>query len=76
MSAFPMDWAIVWVLDGHGLSLGPEIVFVGTRCLIYNILSLVLSTNYILSFEVGGLGRYVFPLDRLFTWLLYLWGYV
>jgi len=67
MSALLMGWAIIWVLDGPGLSLGPELVFVVTRGLVCNILSLVLSTDYVLSFEVGGMGRYVFPLDQLLT---------
>jgi len=68
MSALLMGWAIVWVLDGPRLSPRLELVFIDTRGLVCNILSLVLSTNYILSFEVGGLGRFVFSLDRLFTW--------
>jgi len=29
-------WAIAWALDGHGPSLGPELIFVGT---MGNILS-------------------------------------
>jgi len=67
MHALLMGWAIVWVLDGPRLSPGPVLVFVAMRGLVYNILSLVLSTDYVLSFEVGGLGCYVFPLERLFT---------
>jgi len=46
-----------------GLGPDPELVFVSTRGLVCDILSLVLSTDDVLSFEVGGLGRYVFPLD-------------
>jgi len=34
-----MGWAIVWILDGSGLSLGPELVFASTRGLVCNILS-------------------------------------
>jgi len=33
MSTLLMGWAIVWVLDGPGLGLGPMLVFVGTRAL-------------------------------------------
>jgi len=67
MFALLMGWAVVWVLDGPRLSVGPKLVFVSTRGPVCNILCLVLSTDYILSFEVGDLSRYVFPLDRLFT---------
>jgi len=67
MYALLVGWAIVWVLDGPGLSLGLELVFVGTRSLVCDILSLMLSIDDVFSFEVGGLSRYVFSLDRLLT---------
>jgi len=64
MHVVPIGWAIIWVLDGPRLSPGLELVFVSTKSLVCNILSLVLSTDCVLSFEVSGMGRYVFPLDR------------
>jgi len=62
-----MGWAIVWVLDGPGVSLGSKVVFVGTRGLVCNILSLEWSIDDILFSEVGDLGCYVISLDQLLT---------
>ena len=49
--------AIVWVVDGPGLGLGPQLMIVGTRGLVCNILNLEWSTDVVLSSEVGGLGH-------------------
>jgi len=40
-------------------------MFVGTRGLVCDILSLEWSTDDVLSSKVGSLGRYVLSLDRL-----------
>jgi len=58
-----MDWADIWALDGLGFGPSPVLTFVSIWDLVWNIVSLVLSTYYALFFEVGGLGRYVFLLD-------------
>jgi len=58
-----MGWADIWALDAPGICPGPVLMFVGFWDLACNILSLVLSTYYALSFEVGSLGHYVFLLD-------------
>jgi len=65
----PPLWAgpILGFLCGSGLDPGPVLVFVDTRGFVCNIPSLMSSTYYVLSFEVGGLGRYVFLLDWLYT---------
>jgi len=41
-----VGWTNVWILDGPGLGPDPVLVFVGTRDLVCDILSLVLSTYY------------------------------
>jgi len=48
---------------GLDLVSGPVLAFVGIWDLVCNILSLVLLNYYTFSFEVGGLGHYVFLLD-------------
>ena len=58
-----MGWANIWIHDGPGLSPSPMLAFVDTRDPVYDILSLGLSTYYVLSFVVGGLGRYMVLLD-------------
>jgi len=65
----PPLWAgsILGFQGGPRLGPSPVLVFVDTRGLVCNILSLVSSTYYALSFEVGGMGRYVFLLDWLYT---------
>jgi len=48
---------------GLGFGPSPVLAFISIWDLVCNILSLVLSTYYVLFFEVGGLDRYVFLLD-------------
>jgi len=43
MSTLLIGWAIVWVLDGPGLSPGPELMFVGIGGPVCKILSLMSS---------------------------------
>jgi len=52
MSDILMGWANIWILDGFGPSPSPVLAFVGTRDLVFDILSLVLLTYCILSIIV------------------------
>jgi len=62
-----MGWADIWALDRSRIGPCPVLALSGFWDLVCNILSLMLSTYYALSFEVGSLGHYVVLLDWLYT---------